>query len=99
MAARVSASRKGDGASSMTFWFAALDGAFALAQMYDVATLVAQHLDLDMARLGDEFLDEDAVVAEGGFSPRPWRRGTRRGPPRRSKAMRIALAAAAGRRL
>jgi hypothetical protein len=29
--------------------------------------LVAQHLDLDVARLGDEFLDEDAVVAEGGL--------------------------------
>ncbi len=27
--------------------------------------LVAEHLDFDMARLGDEFLDEDAVVAEG----------------------------------
>jgi hypothetical protein len=29
--------------------------------------LVADHLDFDVARLGDEFLDEDAVVAEGGF--------------------------------
>ncbi len=27
---------------------------------------VAHHLDLDMARLDDVFLDEDAVVAEGG---------------------------------
>jgi hypothetical protein len=29
--------------------------------------LVAEHLDLDMARIDDEFLDEDAVVAERGF--------------------------------
>ncbi len=28
---------------------------------------VAEHLDFDVARLGDEFLDEDAVVAEGGL--------------------------------
>jgi hypothetical protein len=27
---------------------------------------IGQHLDLDMPRLGDEFLDEDAVVAEAG---------------------------------
>ena len=30
---------------------AALDRAFALAEMDDVAVLVAQHLDLDMARI------------------------------------------------
>jgi hypothetical protein len=35
--------------------------------MNDVAVLVAEHLDLDMARIDDEFLDEDAIVAEGGF--------------------------------
>ena len=29
--------------------------------------LVAQHLDFDVARIGDEFLDEDAVVAEARF--------------------------------
>ena len=28
--------------------------------------VVAQHLDLDVARLVDELLDEDAVVAEAG---------------------------------
>src|SRR6185369_17238818 len=31
------------------------------------AVLVAQHLDLDVARAFDELLDEDAVVAEAGF--------------------------------
>ena len=41
--------------------------------MDDVAVLVAQHLDLDMARIGDVFLDENPVVIErrGGFRPRP----------------------------
>ncbi len=29
--------------------------------------LVAQHLDFDVARLRDELLDEDAVIAEGGL--------------------------------
>ena len=49
------------------FLIAALDRAFALAEINDVAVLVAQHLDLDVARIGDEFLDEHAVVAEGGL--------------------------------
>ena len=43
----------------------ALDRTFALAEMDDVAVLVAQHLDLDMARIDDEFLDEHPIVAEG----------------------------------
>ena len=46
---------------------AALDRAFALAQIDDVAVLVAEHLDFDMAGIDDEFLDEDAIVAERGF--------------------------------
>jgi len=33
----------------------------------DVAVLVAQHLDLDVARALDELLDEDPVVAEAGL--------------------------------
>ena len=43
---------------------AALDRAFALAEIDDVAVLVAQHLDFDVAGIDDEFLDEDPVVAE-----------------------------------
>ena len=43
---------------------AALDRALALVQVDDVAVRVAEHLDLDVARLLDELLDEDAVVAE-----------------------------------
>ena len=46
------------------FLIAALNGAFALAEMNDIAMLVAEHLDFDMARIDDEFLDEDAIVTE-----------------------------------
>ena len=44
---------------------AALDRAFALAQVDDVAVLVGQHLDLDVPRFLDVLLGEDAAVAEG----------------------------------
>ena len=44
---------------------APLDGAFALAQVDDVAVAVGQHLDLDVARLLDVALDEHAGVVEG----------------------------------
>ena len=43
---------------------AALDRTFALPQIDHIAMRIAQHLDLDMARLLDIFLDEDPVVAE-----------------------------------
>src|SRR5439155_16666742 len=43
---------------------AALDRAFALAEVDDVAVRVAQELDLDVARLLDVFLEKDAVVAK-----------------------------------
>src|SRR3974390_1555243 len=46
---------------------AALDSALALAEINDVAALVAEHLNFDVARIGDEFLDEHAVVAEARF--------------------------------
>ncbi len=51
---------------------AALDRALALAQMDDVPLAIAQNLDLDMPRLGDEFLEEHPIVAEGraGFASR-----------------------------
>src|SRR5207248_414304 len=45
---------------------AALDRAFALTQIDDVAVLIAEHLDLDVPRLLDIFFDEHAVVAEAG---------------------------------
>ena len=46
---------------------AALDRTFALAEIDDIAVLVAEHLDFDMTRIDDELLDEDAIVAERGF--------------------------------
>ncbi len=46
---------------------APLDRAFALAKVDDVAVLVAKHLDFDVARIGDEFLDEYPFVAERRF--------------------------------
>ena len=44
----------------------ALDRALALEQVHDVAVPVREHLDLDVARLLDELLDVEPVVAEGG---------------------------------
>ena len=55
---------------------AALDRALALAEMDHVAVLVAQHLDFDVARIGDELLDEDAIVAEARFRLRSRARKT-----------------------
>ena len=49
---------------------AALDRAFPLAEVEDGAVLVAEHLDLDVPRVFDEFLDEDAIIAERGFGLR-----------------------------
>ena len=46
---------------------AALDRAFPFAEMNDIAVLVAKHLDLDVARIDDEFLDEHPIVAERGL--------------------------------
>src|SRR5690242_2363245 len=46
---------------------AALDRALALAEMYDVPVAVAQHLDFDVPRLFDIFLDEDPVVGKARF--------------------------------
>ena len=46
---------------------AALDRAFALAEMDGIAMRIGQHLDLDMAWLLDIFLDENAAVAESAY--------------------------------
>ena len=43
---------------------AALDGAFALSQIKRIPMLVGEHLNFDMARFLDEFLDEDTIVGE-----------------------------------
>ena len=44
---------------------AALDRAFPLAEVDDRAGVIGKHLNLDMARVHDEALDEDPPVAEG----------------------------------
>jgi hypothetical protein len=91
---RVASSSSGDGASN-DLLVAALDRAFAFAEIDDVAVLVAEHLDFDVARIDDELLDEDAVVAEGRL-----RLGLRALEPVRNFILRMgdahALAAAAG---
>src|SRR5215469_5242949 len=46
------------------FLVATLDRAFALAEMDHVTVLVAEHLDLDVTRALNEFLDEYATVPE-----------------------------------
>src|SRR4029077_11460130 len=73
-----------------------LDRALALAKINDIAVLVAEHLNLDMPRLLDIFLDEDAVIAEArlGFG---LRRGEALRPLLRRPGDAHALAAAAGR--
>src|SRR5262249_6495582 len=43
-----------------------LDAALSLTQADDFAVLVAQHLELDMARALDEFLHVEIAVAECG---------------------------------
>ena len=77
---------------------AALDRTFALEQVDHMAVLVAQHLDLDVARIDDELLKKDPVVAEG-----VQRLGLHRRKPLGHVGVRMghadALAAAPGARL
>src|SRR5262245_50620195 len=46
------------------FLIAALDRAFALAEVNDVSMLVAEHLDFDVTWINDKPFDKDAFVAE-----------------------------------
>ena len=41
-----------------------LDRTFAFVQIQNISMLIAQYLDFDVARVQDEFLDKDAVIAE-----------------------------------
>ena len=58
-------SSSGEGAFLDHLLVAALDGAIPLAQVDDVALVVAQDLELDVVRVLDELLDVDPGVAEG----------------------------------
>ncbi len=68
MRARSSALSAGEFASSQYLLVTALQRAVALAQMDAAPMAVAEHLDLDVARLLEIFLDVDSAVTEG--SPR-----------------------------
>ena len=63
---------RGRGAFLPDLLVAALQRAVALAEMDGAAMAVAEHLDLDVARPLEVFLEIDRVVAEGGlrFGPR-----------------------------
>jgi len=47
---------------------AALDRTFALAKMNDVAVLIAEDLDFDVTRTGNEFFDEDRPSPNADFA-------------------------------
>ena len=78
------------------FLVAALQRAVALVQMNGVAVPVGEDLHFDMARRGDIFFDQHAIVAEGGFrlALRRFQRGVEIGV---AVDAAHALAAAAGR--
>ena len=56
------------------FLVTSLNGAFAFAQINDIAVFIAQHLNFDMTWIDDEFFDEDTIIPERGcgfgFRPR-----------------------------
>ena len=58
---------RGRGAFLPDLLVAPLQRAVALAEMDRAAASVAQHLDFDVARLGQVFFEIDGGVAEGGF--------------------------------
>ena len=63
-AARVASGRSGAGVSSIDLLVAALRRAIALAERHDVALAVAEDLHLDVPRVRDVLLEEDAAVLE-----------------------------------
>ncbi len=65
---------RGGGSLLQDFLVAALQRAVAFAQMDRVAPAVAQHLDLDVARLAEILLHVERIVAEGGLGFRAGRR-------------------------
>ena len=77
---------------------AALDRAVALEEVDHVAVAIAEHLDLDVARLEDRLLDVDERVAEGalGLAPGALER-VRRAPSSLVDEAHALAAAAEGR--
>ena len=78
---------------------AALDRALALAEMHDVAVVVAEDLELDVARVLEILLDVDVAVAERGLGLRAARCAAALGSSPRIAHDAHAAAAAAGHRL
>ena len=74
----------------MTFWCRRCSEQSRSNRWMRVAVAVAEHLHLDMAWLGDEFLDQHAVVAEAGL-PLALRARERIGEILRSSTRRIPL--------
>ena len=75
-----------------------LDGALALTEMHDVAVLVGQDLELDVAGMLEVFLDVDVAVPEGGLRLAP-RHPQRAAQIRRRSDDAHAAATPAGHRL
>lgn len=59
------------------FLMAALDGAFALAEGDDVASAVAEDLDLDVPCMLHVFLHKHARIAEARLALPAWSSGSR----------------------
>ena len=76
---------------------AALDRALALAEMHDVAVVVAENLELDVARRFDVLLEVDVADAERGFGFALRRLDRLRELARRAHDAHAASAAARGR--
>ena len=92
-------STAGDGRLLDELLVAALDRALALAQVDDVAVLVGDDLDLDVAGRREPALGEHRAVAEGGLRLASGRSRPRRPARPRSATRRMPAATAAGRRL
>ena len=59
--------QKGTGGLFNDLLIAALDRAFALAQVDDITLLVGEHLDFDVTGRDDKLLDENTVIAKAGL--------------------------------
>ena len=73
MRSRISTLSAGEGPSSQTFWCRRCSEQSRSPRWMRVAVAVAEHLDLDVARLLEILFDVDRIVAEGGLGFGPGR--------------------------
>ena len=99
MRARVAASSSGDGASSIDLLVAALQAAFALAEVDDVAVRVGEHLHLDVPGRSARIARGTVCRPRTPRPPRAVRDASAGGSSAGSCDHPHALAATAGRRL